>query len=373
MHINVAKKDVLELVLKRKRWVEPGTYVVDLKQMFKAILKWANELVPSEAGSILLDNPLLKHKKQKGGKLHFIACYGKGSRALTGTSLPNNVGIVGRTYANGEPYISKDVERDRYFYDEIARKINHRTKSIICAPIGIRGSIIGVIELINRIGSINYDQRDLTLLKIFAGYTSTLVENSLDAKRFRDLSIMDNLTGLYNDGYFYTRLTEEIRRARANGGDLSLVFLDLDRLKEVNDTYGHLAGSHVLAEFGSIITNYSDRADILAARYGGDEFAIILPDADIKSAEKFAKGLKRAVDKYVFLERAVPGTARALKLKGRITCSMGVSSLKTTPSSKRMVKHTAETLIKRADIAMYMSKHSGRNRITLATSKALSS
>jgi diguanylate cyclase (GGDEF)-like protein len=369
----VSKKEVIELVLKRKRWNELGSDTVDLKQMFRTILKWANELVPSESGSILLDDPLLKHKTQKQGSLHFVACYGKGSRALTGASLHSNVGIVGRTYTRGKPYISRNVKKDRYFFDKMDKKIKFQTKSIICAPIEIRGSVIGVIELINRLGSINYDRKDLTLLKIFAGYTSTLVQNSLDAKRFRDLSIRDNLTGLYNDRYFYNQLAEDIRSAQDSGGDLSLVFLDIDRFKEVNDTYGHLAGSHLLSELGAILLSFPDREEIFPARYGGDEFVIILPSTDIHSAKKFAKRLKKTLDQYVFFERKVPGTPKALNLKGIITCSMGVSSLKTTPGSRRTVKHLTEALIKRADIAMYASKHLGRNRITLATYLAIPS
>jgi diguanylate cyclase (GGDEF)-like protein len=367
LRINVAKKEVIELVLKRKKWNELGADAVDLKQMFRAILKWANELVPSESGSILLDNPLLKDKRQKQGRLYFVACYGKASRALAGASLPTSVGIVGRTYTRGKPYISRNVKKDRYFFDKMDKKTKFQTKSIICAPVEIRGAVIGVIELINRLGRINYDSKDLTLLKIFAGYTSTLVQNSLDAKRFRDLSIMDNLTGLYNDRYLYNRLAEDIRCARDTRGDLSLIFLDIDRFKDVNDTYGHLAGSHLLSELGAILMSFPDRDDILPARYGGDEFVIILPSTDIHAAEKFAERLKKTLDKYVFFERKVPGTSRALKLKGVITCSMGISSLKTIPGSKTTVKHLTEALIKRADIAMYASKHLGRNRITLAT------
>jgi diguanylate cyclase (GGDEF)-like protein len=323
--INVAKKQVLELVLERKRWNELGQGIMDLKEMFQTILKRANELIPSESGSILLDNPLLKHRKQRQGRLYFVACYGKGSSVLTGSSLPSAVGIVGKTYTTGKPYISKIVKKDKYFYSEIDKKTKFQTKSIICAPIEIRGSVIGVIELINRRGNINYDPKDLTILKLFAGYTSTLVQNSLDAKRFRDLSIRDDLTDLYNDRYFFKRLYDEIRSALANDKELSLIFLDLDRFKEVNDNYGHLAGSHLLSEVGAILSSFTENKNIVPARYGGDEFVIILPDTDINKAYKFAKKLKKTIEQYVFLERRVPGTAKALKLKGLITCSMGIS------------------------------------------------
>jgi diguanylate cyclase (GGDEF)-like protein len=367
LRINVAKKQVLELILERKRWDELGPDVLDLKQMFKTILKWANEFFPSESGSILLDNPLLKHRKQKKGRLYFVACFGKGSAKLTGKSLPYDVGIVGKTYTTGKPYISKNVKEDEYFYGEMDKKTKFHTKSIICAPIEIRGSVIGVIELINRLGSINYSRKDLDLLKVFASYTSTLIQNSLDAKRFRELSIRDNLTGLYNDRYFFKRLSEEIRSSLLNDKDMSLIILDLDWFKEVNDTYGHLAGSHLLSEVGTILMNLSEEMDSIPIRYGGDEFAVILPEAEIDSAGEFATNLRKSIERHVFLKRRVPGTSRALKLKGLITCSIGVASLKTNLGVKRTVKHMREAVIKRADVAMYWSKQSGKNKSTLAT------
>jgi diguanylate cyclase (GGDEF)-like protein len=364
--IHIAKRQVLELVLERKRWNELGPSIVALKEMFKAILKHANELVPSESGSILLDNPLLKHRKQRQGRLYFVACYGKGSSVLTGTSLPSDVGIVGKTYTSGRPYISKSVKGDKYFYSEIDKKTKFQTKSIICAPIEIKGSAIGVIELINRRGNTNFDRKDLTLLELFAGYTSTLVQNSLDAKRFRDLSIRDDLTDLYNDRYFFKRLYDEIRGAAANDRELSLIFLDLDRFKEINDNYGHLAGSHLLSEVGAILSSFTENKNIVPARYGGDEFVIILPDTDIDSAYRFAKKLKKTIEQYVFLERKVPGTARALKLKGLITCSIGISSLRTNLPVKQTVKHMRDALIKLADAAMYRSKQYSKSKITKA-------
>jgi diguanylate cyclase (GGDEF)-like protein len=370
LHINVAKKEILDLVLRRKKWNEMSHDVLDLNMMFKTILKWANEFFPSESGSILLDNPLFKRQRNyKKGMLYFVACYGKGSRALMGSSLPGNVGIVGKTYTTGKPYISRNVKKDKYFHGDLDKKTKFVTRSIICAPIEIRGSVIGVIELINRLDKTNYDRKDLTLLKIFAGYTSTLVQNSLDARRFRDLSIRDNLTGIFNDRYFFSRLADATRYALRNNGDVSLIFLDLDRFKEVNDTYGHLAGSHVLSEVGDILFNFTDDENFIPVRYGGDEFTVILPATDIKSAAGIAERLRKTIEEYVFLNRRVPGTQRAIKLKGHISCSIGVSSLKTNRGVRRTVKLMSEAIIKRADIAMYISKVEGKNAVTLAPGK----
>ena len=138
MRINIASQEILEKILERKKKDEFGPSKVDLKKMLKEILTWANRFVPSESGSILLDDPTLDQFKQKSGELYFVACFGKGSGALVSTPLPADVGIVGRTYSSGRPYISKKVKEDNNFYSGIDRKTKFKTKSIVCAPIKIR-------------------------------------------------------------------------------------------------------------------------------------------------------------------------------------------------------------------------------------------
>ncbi|MBI5598841.1 MAG: sensor domain-containing diguanylate cyclase [Deltaproteobacteria bacterium] len=275
MRINAAKKTIIERVLRRQKRREHSPEEVDLKDMLKGILRRANEFVPSESGSILLDDPVLDENLRKPGRLYFVACFGKGSKVIAGTSMPVSTGIAGRTYTTGKAYLSRNVSCDPNFCGSIDHLTGYRTKSLICVPVEIRGTTIGVIELINRAGKKNYDGKDLTLLKIFAHYTSTLIQNSLDAKRFGELSIRDNLTGIYNDRYFFDRLSKEVRLAVLKRGDLSLIFLDLDRFKEVNDTHGHLAGSQLLREVGAIVRSLVGQ-DVVPVRYGGDEFTLIL-------------------------------------------------------------------------------------------------
>lgn len=364
MRINVAKKPVLERVLKRKQWHGIGPEQVDLEDMLKSILKWANEFVPSESGSILLDDPVLDESKRKPGKLYFVACFGKGSKSIMGNNIPISVGIVGNTYMTGRPYISRDVESDNTFYKEIDKKTKFRTKSIICVPIGIKNSTVGVLELINKAGGESFDKRDLMLLKIFAGYTSTLLQNSLDAKRFGELSIMDNLTGLYNDRYFFDRLAKEVHAAVSKKRDLSLVFFDLDRFKQVNDTHGHLAGSRLLSEMGTLLKSISG-GNFVPVRYGGDEFTVILPDKNIKIAEEFAESLRRTIEGHVFLEKKVRGL-EALKIKGLITASIGVASMKQNVKKSNDVSRMREALIKASDTAMYTAKQNGKNKVTVS-------
>lgn len=365
MRINIAEKAVLDKILERKKKDAYRPEDVDLNAMLREILTWANRFVPSESGSILLDDPVLNQHKKKAGVLYFIACFGKGSGALSGTTLPVNVGIAGSTYSSGKPYISKKVKLDRNFYSEIDQKTKFVTKSIICAPINIKGVTIGVIELINRVNGDDYGRGDLTLLKIFAEYTSTLIQNSLDAKRFGELSIRDNLTGLYNDRFFYDRLAKDIKKSLDDKKELSLLFLDLDRFKEVNDTYGHLAGSRVLTELGSVLAATLKNKLATAARYGGDEFIVILPDTDMKKALEYAEMLRKTIQDFVFIKRPYPGGEKALRIAGVITSSIGVATLTPPLASGRYDQgDLRESLIKSADSAMYSAKQNGKNCVS---------
>lgn len=374
LRINVASQDVLERLLQRKMLKAFSSKQVNLMEMFETILMWANEFVPSESGSIFLDDPIVKAHDGKRGKLYFAACYGKGSEKLTGSFLPTDIGIVGQTYTNGRPYISEDVNTDNSFYSKIDKKTSFSSKSIICAPIKIHGAIIGVIELINRHGRINYDARDLTLLEIFAGYTSTLIQNSLDAKRFRELSIRDNLTGLYNDRFFFDHLTAECERAINTTSNLSLIFMDLDNFKQINDTHGHLAGSQTLQEVGLLIMRrIGSNSGIIPVRYGGDEFSLILPDTDLNDAAEFAETIRGTIEAHVFLGKDAPGTLNTLNIKGLLTCSIGVSSLNLSIIRAKDTSRNelGESLIRDADAAMYRSKLYGKNRVTTTETATL--
>ncbi len=369
MRINIADKDTLERVLQRKKWFEPGKKEVDLKAMLKTILMWANEFVPSESGSILLDDPVFHGEGKKAGNLYFVASYGKGSEKLSGTALPDDIGIVGQTYGSAKPYISQNVKTDKVFYSKIDEQTKFVTRSIICAPIDINGVAIGVIELINRVGDINYVKKDLTLLEVFAGYTSTLIQNSLDAKRFGDMSVRDNLTGLYNDRFFFDFMEEQIKKSMKQNKDLSLLFLDLDRFKEINDTYGHLAGSQLLHELGLILADIAINTNIIPIRYGGDEFIIILPKMEITESTAFVESLKNKISNYTFLSKANPGTLKNLNISDVITCSIGVATLRTNVKKRKSAKDMREALIKQSDRAMYSAKGAGKNRVVVAKGK----
>jgi diguanylate cyclase (GGDEF)-like protein len=164
-------------------------------------------------------------------------------------------------------------------------------------------------------------------------------------RQLAELAASDALTGLRNRGAFEERLEEEVERARRHGRPLSLLLLDIDRFKEYNDTFGHLAGDAVLRSVGSILAR-KVRATDFAARYGGEELAVILPDTDSNGALELAERLRKAVE-------SAPWTDRS------ITVSVGVASLGDRVES-------AKDLLDAADRALYRSKERGRNLVTNA-------
>jgi diguanylate cyclase (GGDEF)-like protein len=366
MKIYSANNAVLTKLLNRNRKDRANAYDVNLALLLGEILTWANKLVPSESGSILLDDPALKWGARKEDRLYFAACFGKGSSTLVNTSISSRSGIAGETYTTGEPHISRNVLHDKKYYPAIAERIHYRTRSIICAPIAIEGSTIGVIELINRKASENYSGIDLSLLKIFAGYTATLILNALIAQSFEELSRRDNLTGLYNDRYFFHMLERGIEGAIKLKEPVSLIFFDLDHFKQVNDTHGHLAGSTVLKEIGNILREIFHGTRAIAARYGGDEYSVILPGMDRNEAAQYAEHVRSNIVNNTFLKDKVPGMNAPLNIRGVITCSIGVASFPDHIKQGKNSREMADGLIRAADKAMYLAKELGKNRIVVS-------
>jgi diguanylate cyclase (GGDEF)-like protein len=335
---------------------------VDLDLVLRQILQKAFEFVPSESGSILLDDPFRKVASRRDNELVFIATFGESSSNLVGHRLSARHGIVGRVYQSGTPYLSADAQSDQYFYGNIDTQIGYTTHSIVAVPIYIGKHVCGVLELINRLEGKTFTRRDMTLLEIFAGYTSFTLQNALDAKRAHELAKKDDLTGLYNDRWFHVRLTETMSAARASGKDAILLFLDLDRFKVVNDCHGHLAGSQVLREVGFLLKRIVQHPDATVARYGGDEFVMVLPEATMEEALRVADEIRQAVESTVFLSREWGFSMPPLHLSGVLSASIGIAVYTPDPANTGAVEIEKGELLRRADAAMYRAKSLGRNQ-----------
>ena len=176
------------------------------------------------------------------------------------------------------------------------------------------------------------------------------LDNALALQRTEAVSVTDDLTGLYNSRYLNLVLRRESKRASRSGRPLSLLFMDLDGFKGVNDTHGHLAGSKALVEAAVIIRGSARETDV-AARFGGDEFSVILPDTGREGAVSVAERIRERINAWEFL--ASDGLAIHL------TASIGVATLPDVAAS-------AEELLRAADVAMYRVKDAGKNGIHIA-------
>ncbi|RKX72559.1 MAG: hypothetical protein DRP60_13510 [Spirochaetes bacterium] len=182
-----------------------------------------------------------------------------------------------------------------------------------------------------------------------------------EINRYKELSLTDYLTGLYNKRYFQTRFNEEVSRAGRSQTDLSLLFCDIDFFKKVNDAYGHPAGDEVLRKTAKLLTGMIDQHNVfsrlrktdIVARYGGEEFVIILPETSAEGAVQTAGKMRQAVE-----ENSILIDSTEIK----ITMSFGVAELSDSAVS-------CEEIIRQADSAMYQAKNSGRNKVVLYSGK----
>jgi diguanylate cyclase (GGDEF)-like protein len=371
IHFHSLETPQLERFLERHKAGLSLKNEVDLDLVLRQILQKAFEFVPSESGSILLDDPFRKVPSRKENELVFIATFGESSRDLVGKRLPAQHGIVGRVYQTGTPYLSEDVGKDQYFYGNIDTQIGHKTHSVVAVPIYIGKHVCGVLELINRLEGKSFTRRDMTLLEIFAGYTSFTLQNALDAKRAHELAKKDDLTGLYNDRWFHVRLNETMAAARASGKEAVLLFMDLDRFKTVNDCHGHLAGSQVLREVGFLLKRIVQRGDATVARYGGDEFVMILPETSIDEGLRLCEEIREAVESTTFLEREWGFSMPPLHLRGILSASIGVARYIPDPASTGSLDIERSELLRRADIAMYRAKSLGKNKVVVWEAETL--
>jgi len=169
------------------------------------------------------------------------------------------------------------------------------------------------------------------------------------------MAITDALTGLYNRHYLNTHLSNMVKQALKNGKHMALMMMDMDHFKSVNDTYGHDAGDLVLKQLANLIIQQS-RSSELAARFGGEEFVVLMPETDPASALAAAKRMRDIVEATPFKINAAGATIQK-------TISIGVASLHPDGDS-------AESLLKRADEALYEAKRSGRNKVTVSATLA---
>lgn len=319
------------------------TSTLDLKEVLEIIMEKISALLQPKNWALLLTD-------EESNDLFFEIVVGEVSEKNKNHRLKIGEGISGLVAQTGEPLLISNTSKDSRFSKQILTFHGRGPNSILCAPLVSKGNILGVIELINRRESGGFQPDDLTVLTTLADYAAIAIENARYVQRIQELSITDDVTGLYNSRHLHTILSREVARSKRHKLQFTLVFLDLDFFKRVNDTHGHLMGSRVLKETADVIRRMLRESDV-AIRYGGDEFVLLLPETSKKGALILVRRLRLAVNKNRFL--------RDKGLNIRITASYGIAEY---PSDTTNKLH----LIKLADQAMYRVKMSGRNNIALA-------
>jgi diguanylate cyclase (GGDEF)-like protein len=319
------------------------TSSLQLDQVLRTIMEKIDEFLRPENWSLLL----LDEAKQE---LYFELAVGKASQALKDVRIKIGQGIAGWVAQHGETVVVPDTSKDTRFFSKVDEKTKTETQSIVAVPVKFRDTCLGVIELINCLGPNGFDNRDLKLLEALSDFAAIALENARHVKRIHELTITDDCTTLYNARHMSFILETEIYRSQRYNYQFSLVFIDLDHFKQVNDTHGHLVGSRLLWEIGNALKAHCRLIDF-AFRYGGDEFVILLPQTPKDNALNVARRLHKLIRETRWLE------AEGLGI--HLTSSLGVASYPVDSRSK-------EGLLHLADEAMYLVKNTNRDSVAAA-------
>jgi diguanylate cyclase (GGDEF)-like protein len=255
-----------------------------------------------------------------------------------GTVLPVVGSGPGFVVLNNRALVQKDLVHSHRFIEDM-RLLEEGLRSYVLLPLNSRGRAIGVIGLASQ-QSGAYDDDTLARLQPLADSVALAFENVRLFQKTRELSITDEVTPLFNFRYFHQILERELKLVDRYKSVLSLLFVDLDRFKPINDQYGHLRGSRTLREVGFLIRAAVRETDY-PARYGGDEFVVVLPQTDRPAAQGLAEKLRSLIEGHTFLQEE--------GINARLGVSLGVATYPTEAQTK-------ESLIRLADKRMYEDK-----------------
>ena len=271
-------------------------------------------------------------------------------RGLTPDMGPAVYAIATWVMSRSQEFVTADLAHD-------ARVSEAAVGAVVAFPLSCRGRKVGAVVALDREPSAREPRMAASMLRavrVLLEPASVALDNALLLKRAEALSVTDDLTHLYNSRYLNLVLRRETKRASRSGRPLSLLFIDLDGFKAVNDTHGHLFGSRALVEAAAVIRSSARETDVVS-RFGGDEFAIILPDTGGEGAYAVGARVRDKIAAYTFLA--------ADKLNIHLTVSVGVATLPDVAAS-------SEELVQAADKAMYQVKESGKNGILAAIAPA---
>ncbi len=253
-------------------------------------------------------------------------------------------GVSGRVFETGEPVYLPDVRSSAEFRYYGGRRMDVR--SFMSVPLLSRGKVIGVLN-VNHSEPNAFDAESLATMRVMASYLAIAIENANMFRFVKALAEKDSLTMLYNHGAFHEKLGIELERAARYGRALSVLMMDLDDFKGINDLHGHILGDRILLMTAGVLCAHLRKSDI-PSRYGGDEFAIILPETDLGAASTIAIRIASGISEV----RMDTGKGEEITF----TASIGYASC--LPDSR-----DREGILNVADRLMYESKRRGRGGV----------
>jgi diguanylate cyclase (GGDEF)-like protein len=252
----------------------------------------------------------------------------------------------GRHHLKSHSYEINKVKINKYYKFECALHTSDQTKSIQCFPLYLHNKLIGLLSVIHGYYDNNhYNYLDDTVAK----QLSLSVFNIKLREVLKNQAIKDPLTNLYNRRFLDESIQREFYQAKRHNRNLSVLMIDIDHFKLINDTFGHKAGDMVIKKISAVLLSQSRKGDIVC-RYGGEEFLLVLPEASLKDVLSRAEQLRKDIEALSFLWKS--------KEIGPLTVSIGVASY---PDHA----NTPEELVTVSDEALYKAKKSGRNRVSI--------
>ncbi|MBN1870885.1 MAG: sensor domain-containing diguanylate cyclase [Candidatus Omnitrophica bacterium] len=250
-----------------------------------------------------------------------------------------------------QPLLIEDTKSDyRFDVERIMPQDAREISSLISAPLMVGNKALGILR-IDSPHEKEFTTEDLRFLTTVGDLGAIAIENAQLYERVEQLAIKDGLTGLYLRRYLLDRMPEEMSRQLRRTNQLAFLMFDLDRFKQYNDKFGHIAGDIVLRSMGELLTNFFNEPGMLICRYGGEEFAVMIPDCTRERALELAEKARGKVSEQTIMLR---------REKTQITVSIGVA---TFPKDAQ----NAKELIYKADQALYRAKEEGRDRVCMAS------
>ncbi|HEV8701650.1 MAG TPA: sensor domain-containing diguanylate cyclase [Candidatus Polarisedimenticolia bacterium] len=318
---------------------------LDPQRIMDVAMERVREFLALRAWMFLMSDP-------EQGLLTVERTFGEGMGALKGRRYGMGEGVAGRAAQRRQPVLLDDAGTSAFGPADPSKPVPAR--SVVAVPLLSRGRLIGVVAAVDRVRAGHFTNHDARLLATLLEPAGVAIDNALLLRKSEELSITDDLTKLYNSRFLNSTLRREVERSKRYRTPVSLIFLDLDGFKNVNDQHGHLWGSRTLVEVGKVIAQTVREIDIVA-RFGGDEFTVILPQTGPEGAAIIAERIRQRIEETPFL--ASHG------MDVRISASLGIASFPDHGQSR-------DDLLARADHAMYVVKGRGKNGVALAEAES---